>query len=123
MTPSRKCSQEEGVEPRRARRGRARRWTARSPTATAIAVRYARQLTLTVDGEERTYWTTATHVDDALDQIGQRFVVGGGLLDRADRPHIGRDGLEVEILTPKTITLKVGCRRPKKVTTTALDRR
>ncbi|UMG93643.1 ubiquitin-like domain-containing protein [Nocardioides sp. TF02-7] len=35
-----------------------------------IAVRYARQLELTVDGRTSTHWVTALSVDDALAQVG-----------------------------------------------------
>jgi uncharacterized protein YabE (DUF348 family) len=86
---------------------------------TAIAVSFARQLTLNVDGVEQTYWTTATSVDEALDQLGQRFVAAADF-STSRSAYIGREGLQLEILTPKTITLKVGAQEPKKVTTTAL---
>jgi uncharacterized protein YabE (DUF348 family) len=85
----------------------------------AIAVAFARQLTLTVDGKERTYWTTSTSVDAALDQLGQRFVAAADF-STSRSAFIGRDGLAVEILTPKTIILKAGPAKAKKVTTTGL---
>ena len=37
-----------------------------------IVVRYGRKLTVTVDGKEREYWTTATTVGDALKELGIR---------------------------------------------------
>ena len=37
---------------------------------TAIAVKFARPLDVSVDGEDRRYWVTATDVSSALDQIG-----------------------------------------------------
>src|SRR5215217_1119585 len=40
---------------------------------TRITVRFSRPLELSVDGVEHTYWTTATKVDTALDEIGMRF--------------------------------------------------
>ncbi len=86
---------------------------------TAIAVAFARELTLTVDGQERTYWTTSTTVEDALDDLGQRFVAAADF-STSRSAFIGRGGLEVEIATPKSVTLKVGQRDAKKVVTTGL---
>jgi uncharacterized protein YabE (DUF348 family) len=86
---------------------------------TAVAVAFARELTLTVDGQERAYWTTATTVDEALDQIGRRFVAAADF-STSRSAFISRGGLEVEIVTPKTITLKLGKHDARKVTTTGL---
>jgi uncharacterized protein YabE (DUF348 family) len=86
---------------------------------TRIAVSYGRQLTLTVDGKKKVYWTTATNVDDALDQLGQRFVAGAELA--ASRSStIDRGGMKLTVNTPKDIKLRVGGEKPEKVTTTAL---
>ena len=63
-TPSATCS----TTRHRARRARRRR-PGRDrivDDGSRIAVSYGRQLTLNVDGEKQTYWTTATNVDDAL---------------------------------------------------------
>ncbi len=68
-----------------------------------IAVRYARQLALTVDGGESSYWVTATNVDDALSQIGLRFL--GADLSVSRSSSIGRDGLELTVSTPKKVTV------------------
>ncbi len=38
-----------------------------------IAVRLGRPLALSIDGDKRTLWTTATKVAGALDQLGVRF--------------------------------------------------
>jgi len=73
---------------------------------TRIAVRYGRPLDLTVDGEDETYWVTATDVDDALEQIGIRFA--GSEMSASRGASIGRDGLDLEIITPKNVTVKVG---------------
>ena len=84
---------------------------------TRIAVRYARELELTVDGAESSYWVTATSVGEALGQIGSRFV-GADLSESRSSP-LGRDGLELEVVTPKRVTLvtKAG---PRRLVTTEL---
>ena len=74
---------------------------------TRIAVSYGRRLTLTVDGREQTYWTTATSVDDALDQVGQRIETGA-VMSASRSSSIGREGLTVTVRTPKEVALKVG---------------
>ncbi|MGH3506934.1 MAG: transglycosylase family protein [Nocardioidaceae bacterium] len=86
---------------------------------TAIAVAFARELTLTVDGDEQTYWTTATTVNDALAQIGERFASAADF-STSRSAFIGRDGLAVEVQTPKNIVLKLGSKKAKRVTTTGL---
>ncbi len=68
-----------------------------------IAVRFARELTLTVDGAENSYWVTATTVSDALQQIGERFAGAEMSASRGDT--IGRDGLTITVSTPKDVTL------------------
>jgi resuscitation-promoting factor RpfB len=76
-----------------------------------IAVRYARELTLTVDGDESSYWVTATSVGDALGQIGSRFL--GADLSESRSSYLGREGLDLEVVTPKRVTLvtRAGARR------------
>jgi uncharacterized protein YabE (DUF348 family) len=86
---------------------------------TAIAVAFARELTLTVDGQEQTYWTTATTVNDALAQIGERFTAAADF-STSRSAFIGRAGLTVEVQTPKDIVLKIGSKKAKDVTTTGL---
>lgn len=72
---------------------------------TRIAVAYGRPLSLTVDGEQATYWTTARSVDDALDQIGQRFDAGSDF-STSRSSFIGRQGLSLTVRTPKDVVLK-----------------
>ncbi|MBA3265289.1 MAG: transglycosylase family protein [Nocardioidaceae bacterium] len=84
-----------------------------------IAVAYGRKLTLTVDGDKQSYWTTATSVDEALDQAGERFLAGTEF-STSRSAAIGRQGLSVVILTPKDLKLKVGRQDVRKVTTTGL---
>ncbi|HET6625676.1 MAG TPA: transglycosylase family protein [Nocardioidaceae bacterium] len=73
---------------------------------TRIAVRYGRPLEVSVDGQDKTYWVTATDVDSALDQLGLRYA--GAELSVSRGSSIGRDGLDLDVVTPKSITVKVG---------------
>ena len=81
-----------------------------------VALRRARQITVVVDGQERTVWVTATSVDEALDQIGLR---DGALALSASRSRdIPLDGFRLTVTTPKDLTILVdGTEKP--VTTTA----
>jgi resuscitation-promoting factor RpfB len=82
-----------------------------------IAVRYARLVTVNVDGVEREIWTTALSVDEALADLGIR--AAGAELSVSRSLGIGRRGLDFEIRTPKDITVVAdGDERP--FTTTAL---
>lgn len=83
-----------------------------------ITVRFARPLRLTVDGDTQTYWVTSTTVSRALDEIGRGFrdadlsASRGGTIDRA--------GMALEVVTPKTLHVKLGKHRMVKKTVTAL---
>ena len=81
-----------------------------------VVVRYARPLTLTVDGLQKTYWTTELSVDRALDSLGVRS--GGAQLSASRSQPIGRAGLSMWLSTPKKVTLIVGGKR-KQLTSTA----
>jgi len=83
---------------------------------TRIAVRYARQLQLTVDGDSSSYWVTATSVGDALSQIGQRFT--GAALSASRSSYLGRDGLALRVSTPKRVTV-VSAKGKSRLVTTA----
>ena len=83
---------------------------------TVIAVRYGRQVSFTIDGQKQVLWTTATTVDQAVDQLA---------MDTADAEMspgpgtvIGREGLDVEIATVKTVSIDDAGKK-RKVTTTA----
>ena len=86
---------------------------------TRIAVSYGRELTLVVDGTEKTYWTTATTVSSALAQIGTR-VDPGAAMSTSRSAFISRQGLAVKINTPKTIMLTDGRYPRRQATTTGL---
>ncbi len=81
-----------------------------------VVVRYARPLTVTVDGVRRTYWTTALTVDDALTVLNIR--ADGARLSASRSMPLGRQGLDLAISTPKRVTLTADG-RSRAVTTTA----
>ena len=72
----------------------------------AISVRYGRPLELEVDGSARTYWVTSTDVESALAEIGRRF--SGADLSASRSADIDRGGMSLTVVTPKTLTVKVG---------------
>jgi resuscitation-promoting factor RpfB len=67
-----------------------------------IAVRYARQLTVTADGSKKVFWTTAPSVDQAFADLGLRF--DGAALSTSRSAAIGREGLDLVVRTPKQVT-------------------
>ena len=74
-----------------------------------IAVAYGRPLELSVDGETETHWVTSTTVDAALSELGLAF--GNAAMSVSRGSDISRGGLSLEVVTPKTVKIKVG---PKK---------
>lgn len=81
-----------------------------------ISVRYGRLVTVTVDGETKEYWTTATTVDGALDDLGIR--ADGAELTASRSQTLGREGLTFAVTTPKTVTV-VADGKARNVTTTS----
>ncbi|MDF9715071.1 transglycosylase family protein [Nocardioides sp. ChNu-153] len=75
-----------------------------------ISVRYARPLELTVDGATDTHWVLARDVDGALAEIG--LTAEGAQLSASRSAGIDRDGMALELVTPKTLTLVVGADAP-----------
>ena len=71
----------------------------------AISVRFARPLELKVDGETSTHWVTATDVAGALSQVGSRFA--GADLSVSRGGSIDREGMTLEVVTEKTVDVKV----------------
>jgi uncharacterized protein YabE (DUF348 family) len=67
-----------------------------------ISVRYGRKLTVTVDGQTKEYWTTATTVDSALKDLGIR--AEGAVLSASRSQPLGRGGLTLAVSTPKKVT-------------------
>ncbi len=85
---------------------------------TRIAVRYARELQVSVDGKEKSYWVTATDVSSALEQLGLRYA--GADLSVSRSAEVPREGLDLEVVTPKKVTLKNGPHKARTVTVPAL---
>src|SRR6476469_6099279 len=83
-----------------------------------ITVRFGRPLKLDVDGDKQTYWVTSTKVADALGEIGRRFTGAQPSTSRCG--SIDREGLKLDVVTPKTLTVKIGAKKPVKRTVTAL---
>ncbi len=83
---------------------------------TRVAVQFARQVTVNVDGKSQTFWTTATNVDQAL--TGQGIAAEGAKLSTSRSTSIGRQGLTFDVATLKTVTIKFAG-QAKKVDTTA----
>jgi resuscitation-promoting factor RpfB len=84
---------------------------------TKIAVQYGRQVTATVDGQPKTFWTTATKVDQALQSL--QLDTAGADLSTSRSAGIGREGLKLTVNTAKTITIEAAG-KDKKIETTAL---
>jgi uncharacterized protein YabE (DUF348 family) len=83
-----------------------------------ITVQFGRPLELNVDGNEQTYWVTSTKVADALGEIGRRFA--GADLSTSRGGSIDREGLSLDVVTPKTLRVKLADRPWAKREITAL---
>lgn len=81
-----------------------------------VVVRYARPLNVTVDGEQRTFWTTELVVDNALAAMGIR--ADDARLSVSRSQPLGRDGLALTVSTPKSVRLALDG-DTRTVTTTA----
>ncbi|WP_205708972.1 ubiquitin-like domain-containing protein [Kineococcus siccus] len=91
---------------------------ARLSDGAEIVVRYGRKLTLTVDGQQQVLWTTARTVDEALADLGVR--ADGARLSASRSEPLGRQGLALDVVTPKPVTVVAdGTERP--LTSTATD--
>ncbi|WP_277343393.1 resuscitation-promoting factor [Nocardioides sp. HDW12B] len=80
---------------------------------TRVAVRFARPVDLTVDGDTSRHWVTATDVTSALDQIGVRYA--DARLSSSRSATISRSGMNLRVVTPKTVKLVVGATKPRRV--------
>ena len=83
-----------------------------------ISVRFGRPLELSVDGNETTHWVTSTDVAAALGEIGSRFL--GADLSTSRSAGIGREGMALEVVTPKKLKLEIAGKKPVKKELTAL---
>jgi len=70
-----------------------------------VVVRHSRPLTLTVDGETRTHWTTALTVGDALSDLDVR--ADGARLSASRSAALGRGGMDLQVSTPKDVQVLV----------------
>jgi resuscitation-promoting factor RpfB len=68
-----------------------------------VAVQFGRQLKVTIDGQPRSFWTTATSLGEALTSLG--VDTDGAKLSVSRRTSIGREGLSLDIATLKVITI------------------
>jgi uncharacterized protein YabE (DUF348 family) len=74
--------------------------------STVVIVRRGREMTLTVDGAQRTLWVTAMSVDEALSQIGLREP--GSLLSADRSREIPLKGFSLDVRTRKDVQLLDG---------------
>lgn len=75
-----------------------------------VEVSYGRPLDLTIDGQAQRHWVFATNVDTALEELG--FGDGALAVSVSRGAAIDREGMEFEIVTPRTLTLVVGAEEP-----------
>jgi resuscitation-promoting factor RpfB len=85
---------------------------------TRISVQFGRPLSLSVDGQDRTYWVNSTTVASALGEIGRRFE--GADLSTSRSTPLGRTGMTLDVVTPKVLEVKVGDGKVKRKRLTAL---
>ena len=83
---------------------------------TRIAVQYGRQVKVKVDGKEKTFWTTATNVGEALNVAGINSA--GAALSTSRSSAIGRQGLALDVATQKTVTINAAGKK-RQIKTTA----
>lgn len=82
-----------------------------------VVVRYGRLLKVTVDGQTKDYWTTATTVAGALSELGIR--ADSAKLSVSRSQPLGRTGLVMSVTTPKDVTVAVDGRTLSAKTTAA----
>jgi uncharacterized protein YabE (DUF348 family) len=82
-----------------------------------VVVRFAKPLTVTLDGAPRTYWTTEHTLDSAFSALGIR--AAGARVSVSRSETLGRAGLDVVVSNPKNVTV-VADGRTRDVTTTAV---
>ncbi len=85
---------------------------------TRISVQFARPLELSVDGEERIHWVNSTDVASALGEIGRGYSTAD--LSTSRETTISRGGMRLEVVTPKTLKVKVGKQKMTKQKLTVL---
>jgi uncharacterized protein YabE (DUF348 family) len=83
----------------------------------SITVRYARMLNLTIDGTTKQIRTTETTVDAALLALGLH--TDGARISVSRSQPIGREGLDLTVVTPKPVTVVADGKTTKKTVTAA----
>lgn len=68
-----------------------------------VTVRYARDLRLMLDGQPRLYVTHEQTLDAAIEALGLRL--DGAALSVSRSTPIGREGLDVDVVTPKDVVV------------------
>ena len=86
-----------------------------------ITVRTGREVRLSVDGEDATHWTTATDVSTALSALGTPYDRATLSLSRS--ATIPRDGVDLDVVTAKTLTVRIAGAKPVQQTLAALTPR
>jgi uncharacterized protein YabE (DUF348 family) len=71
-----------------------------------ITVRYARPLTVVIDGSETEHTTTMLTVGDALEEVGAPMEGAAVSVPLSD--VLPRSGMTVDVVTPKSLTLDLG---------------
>lgn len=82
-----------------------------------IVLKRGRPLDLTVDGTQRQIWTTAATVETALHQLGMR--AEGMVLSAEPSRQIPLEGMALDVLVAKPITLLDGGTAPRDISSTA----
>ena len=83
---------------------------------TRVAVQFGRPVTFSVDGSPQTIWTTATEVGQAIGALGLDTTAAD--LSTSRSTPIGRQGLTVDVATPKKVVLTAAGKK-RELTTTA----
>ena len=83
----------------------------------SVAVRFARQLSVTVDGKAIQIWTTATTVDEALQQLGVRSESAVVSVSRSERLPL--TGFKMGVQLPDRVTVLADSQRTTLVTAAA----
>ncbi|MEJ2888126.1 transglycosylase family protein [Actinomycetospora aeridis] len=83
-----------------------------------LVINRSRDIALMVDGRPQTFQTTARTVSDALAQLG--LPIDGLASSAPMNANIPVNGMNLDVRTPKTVTIVDGGAAPRQVTTTAL---
>lgn len=85
-----------------------------------VTVSYGRPVALTVDGSRRQVWTTARTVDGVLYRLGVR--ADGARLSTSRSAAVARRGLDLEVRTERSVTVRADGRVHRLRTTAATVR-